>query len=121
MSSNLPIRNIDDSAAGTKLFFDTYGQSPLEFNATDVDSAVAFFTSKGFDKDASLVVASILLKQAKLDNTPIRQVLETLTGFDTLGLSSLVGEILNNNRNPMSTLGFRRSFESTSQSRNIAA
>jgi len=121
MASNLPIRNIEDSAAGTKLFFDTYGQSPLEFNATDVDTTLAFFTSKGFEKDASLTVSTILLKQAKLDGTPIRDILESLSDFDTLGLSTLVGEILNNNRNPMSTLGFRTSTSTENQTRNISA
>jgi hypothetical protein len=42
-TTNLPARIIQDSAAGTKLFFDNYGQEPLEFNATDVNATIAFF------------------------------------------------------------------------------
>jgi hypothetical protein len=119
MATNLPIQNKDDRGAGTKLFFDNYGEQALEFNATDVDSCVIFFKSKGFDDDASLVVTSTLLKQAKLDGTPIFKILDTLTGFNGLELSSLVGEILNNNRSPISTLGFRTTPVITTQIRNI--
>lgn len=121
MATNLPKRDIEDSAAGTKLFFDTYGQNPLEFNATDVDTTIAFFTSKGFDNDASLAVATVLLKQAKLDNTPVYAILDSLKGMDSLSISSLVGEILNNNRVSISTLGFRSSNVTSNQERNIAA
>lgn len=120
-TTNLPASIRDDSAAGTKLFFDTYGQQPLEFNANDVSASIAFFESKGFDNDAALVVSTVLLKQAKLDGTPIFKILDTLTGFDSLQLSQLVGEILNNNRLPSSTLGFRVSSQSANQSRNISA
>jgi hypothetical protein len=121
MASNLPKRQIEDSAAGTKLFFDTYGQTPLEFNAVDIDTATGFFQSKGFDQDAALAVSIVLLKQAKLDDTPIYQILQSLEGFDNLQLSTLVGEILNNNRVNISTLGFRTTPVSATQSRNIAA
>jgi len=120
-TTNLPARIIQDSAAGTKLFFDNYGQAPLEFNANDVNSTVAFFRGKGFELDAAQTVATVLLKQAKLDDTPIFKILDSLTGFDSLGLSQIVGEILNNNRTPTSTLGFRTSDVKTTQIRNIAA
>jgi len=40
---SLPIPAKQDSAAGTKLFFDRYGQSPLEFSANEVTAAIAFF------------------------------------------------------------------------------
>ena len=35
-TTNLPPSVKEDSAAATKLFFDTYGQEPLEFAANDV-------------------------------------------------------------------------------------
>jgi hypothetical protein len=120
-TTNLPARIIQDSAAGTKLFFDNYGQAPLEFNANDVNSTIAFFRQKGFELDAAQTVATVLLKQAKLDDTPIFKILDSLTGFDSLGLSQIVGEILNNNRTPTSTLGFRTSDVKPTQIRNIAA
>jgi hypothetical protein len=120
-TTNLPPNIQEDSAAGTRLFFDSYGQSPLEFNANDVSASIGFFESKGFAEDAALVVTTVLLKQAKLDNTPVFQILDTLKGFNSLQLSQLVGEILNNNRTPTSILGFRTSEVSSNQTRNISA
>lgn len=119
--TNLPSQQINDSAAGTKLFFDSYGQSPLEFNSNDVDVALGFFEKKGFGPESSRVLASTLLKQAKLDDTPIAVILDSLKSADQLQLSQLVGEILNNNRAAISTLGFRTTPVIPNQSRNIAA
>lgn len=120
MRTNLPPQQIDDSAAGTKLFFDSYGQFPLEFSATDVSSTIGFFEGKGFDKDAATITAATLLKQAKIDGLPVFQILDTLRGFTSLELSALVGEILNNNRPSTSTLGFKIStLENNNQKRNI--
>ena len=119
--TNLPPQQIEDSAAGTKLFFDSYGQSPLEFNANDVNVTLAFFENKGFGVESARVLSATLLKQAKLDDTPISKILDSLKGTDQLQLSQLVGEILNNNRAPISTLGFRTTPVIPSQSRNIGA
>ena len=121
MATNLPAKIIEDSAAGTKLFFSNYGEEPLEFNATEVDAAVGFFERQGFDKDAALVVAATILRQAKIDGTPIYSILDSLKGFDGLEISTVVGEILNNNRTPTSTLGFRTTPVTPNQTRNIAA
>lgn len=122
MATNLPPQQIDDSAAGTRLFFDSYGQQPLEFLSNEVDAAIGFFESRGFDKDAATITAMTLLKQAKLENQPIFQVLDTLSGFNGLQISALVGEILNNNRPSTSTLGFKVSnAASLPRSRNILA
>jgi hypothetical protein len=120
-TTNLPSVSVEDSAAGTKLFFNNYGQETLEFNSNDVNSTVSFFEKKGFEKDAALVVSTVLLKQAKIDGTPIYTILQSLQQFDGLGLSQVVGEILNNNRTPTSTLGFRTPDVKVTQSRNIAA
>lgn len=120
--TNLPPVTINDSAAATKLFFDTYGKLPLEFSANEVDASIGFFEGKGFDKSASIVIAAAILKQAKLDEIPVFKILDTLKGFTTVELSSLVTEILNNNRPATSTLGFRlQSVSKESQTRNIAA
>lgn len=122
MSTNLPSPIIEDSAAATKLFFDTYGQSPLEFSANEVEAAIGFFQSKGFDRDASIITASAILKQAKLDSTPVFKLLDTLKTLTGLQISALVGEILNNNRPATSTLGFRvTSVNKDEVKRNIAA
>jgi hypothetical protein len=121
MSTNFVKESPGDSADPTKLFFDTYGIAPLEFNSIDFDSSVTFFKSKGFEEDAAIVTASTLLKQAKLDNISVQKLLDTMKGFTDLEISALVGEILNNNRSPISILGYRvRNNGSDLITRNVA-
>jgi hypothetical protein len=117
--TNLPSQIIEDSAAGTKLFFDSYGEAPLEFNSTDVDATVDFFKKKGFDKEASLTISSIILRQAKIDGVEVFTLLDTLSGFESIQLSALISQILNNNRVPTSTLGYKTQAKETLVSRNI--
>jgi hypothetical protein len=105
--SNLPVTPTTDSADATKVFFDQYGIQPLEFAANEVDSAIAFFTGKGFGETASRTTAVTILKQAKSENLSVFKLLDTLAGLDALRLSSLVAEILNNNRKSISVLGYR--------------
>jgi len=120
--SSLPTPPKEDSGAATKLFFDSYGKDPLQFNANEVDAAIGFFTSRGFDTDAASATAAMLLKQAKIDNVPVFKLLDTLKMLTGIQLSALVGEILNNNRGPNSTLGFRIvGVEKQNQTRNIFA
>jgi hypothetical protein len=118
--SNLPSKVSKDSALGTRLYFDKYGEAPLEFTSTDVDTTVGFLRGRGFEDDAAIVTAVILLKQAKLDEMPVRELLDTLKGLQNLELSTLVGEVLNNNRSATSTLGFKvQSVVNEFQLRNI--
>jgi len=105
--SNLPRQANTDSALGTRLYFDRYGEAPLEFKAGDIDATVGYLLSRGFGNEAALVTSVILLKQAKLDQMPVTELLDTLQGLENLELSALVGEVLNNNRAPTSTLGFK--------------
>jgi hypothetical protein len=122
IKTNLPIPNVSDSAEATKLFFDTYGQQPLQFLAAEVDAAIGFFESRGFDKDASNVSAAVLLKQAKLDGIPIFKILDQMKTLNGTQINILVGEILNNNRTVTSTLGFKTTdIVKESQVRNISA
>jgi len=121
MATNLPSQLIEDSAAGTKLYFGSYGEAPLEFNANDVTYTQAFFESKGFDKDAATTVTMTLLRQAKIDETPIGQILDSLQTFTGSQLSQVVSEILNNNRVPTSILGYKTTEVRPNQIRNIAA
>jgi hypothetical protein len=119
---SLPPPIKEDSAAGTKLYFDQYGDRPLEFSANEVTAAIAFFQSRGFENDAALVTAQVLLKQAKLDNIPVFKIIDTLKTFNGVQISALVAEILNNNRNAASTLGYRTDLvEKQNQTRNIFA
>jgi hypothetical protein len=120
--SNLPPRPISDSAIGTRLYFDKYGEAPLEFPAGDIDSTVGYLQSRGFGDEAALITSVILLKQAKLDKLPINELLDTLKGLENLELSTLVGEVLNNNRSATSTLGFKlESVANENLRRNISA
>jgi hypothetical protein len=120
--TNLPSVPIEDSAASTKLFFDTYGREPLQFNVNDAEAAIAFFTGRGFDSDAAIITASTLLTQAKLDEVPIFQLLDTLKGLTAIELNFLIAQILNNNRGATSTLGFRSQTSiNANQIRNISA
>lgn len=121
MATNLPAYTVQDSAADTKLFFNNYGMPLLGFPSADVDATIIFFKNKGFDESAAIVVAETLLKQARLDGTPIFQLLDSLKGFDSADLSVLVSQILNNNRVNSSVLGFRIANVIPNQSRNISA
>jgi hypothetical protein len=121
MATNLPSQLIEDSASGTKLYFESYGEAALEFNANEVNYTQAFFESKGFDGDAATTVTMTLLRQAKIDGTPVGQILDSLQGFTGLQLSQVVSEILNNNRVPTSILGYRTPDIKPNQLRNIAA
>ena len=121
MASNLPSSIIEDSAAGTKLYFERYGETALEFGANDVTAAVSFFRKAGFDDDAANTSAMILLRQAKIDSTPIGQILGVFKDYSSAELNEIVIEILNNNRVPTSLLGFRTQDIKPNQLRNIAA
>lgn len=120
MSTNLPPQPLNDSAAGTRLYFDTYGENPLQFTSTDVDSTIAFFTSLGFGIEAARSSAIVLLKQAKLDGVSINSILDRIRGFNQTQVSALVSEILNNDRLAISTLGYRTAPLEDSKTRNIA-
>jgi hypothetical protein len=106
-NTNLPISLFADSGASTRLFFDTYGVDQLEFNAVDIDAAVGFFTSRGFDKDAALVTASTVLNQAKSEGIPVFQLLDTIKNLDEIQLTAVIAQVLNNNRVPTSFVGYR--------------
>lgn len=121
MATNLPTPIKQDSAEGTKLFFDSYGQKPLEFLSNEIDAATAFFESRGFDTDAALLTATTILKQSKSEGVPVFEVLDTLKLYDGLQISALVAEILNNDRKSTSTLGYKvANIDTSSQTRNIA-
>ena len=123
MRTNLPpIESNADSAAKTKLFFDEYGQSPLEFAANDVEATIGFFMANGFDRDAAEITAAVVLRQAKFENMPVFQLLDQLKVMDGVKLSALVGEILNNNRPSSSALGYKAAnSDDQFKTRNIAA
>ena len=123
MRTNLPpIESNTDSAAKTKLFFDEYGQSPLEFAANDVEAAIGFFMTNGFDRDAAEITSAVVLRQAKFENMPVFELIDQLKLMDGVKLSALVAEILNNNRPSSSALGYKAAnSDDQFKTRNIAA
>ena len=104
MATNLPSQQIEDSAAGTKLYFGSYGEAALEFNANDVTYTQGFFESKGFDGDAATTVTMTLLRQAKIDSTPIGQILDSLQSFTGSQLSQVVRELKTTRYRPRHTV-----------------
>jgi hypothetical protein len=121
MATNLPSSESKDSASATRLFFDTYGDKPLEFPASEVSACLAFFENRGFDDQAAVVTSMTLLRQAKGEGVTIFKILDNLQGFDELAISKLVTEILNNNRVPTSTLGYNIQVPNNLKIRNVAA
>ena len=70
---------------------------------------------------AAAVMFAGLLRQAKIDSTPIGQILGVFKDYSSAELNEIVIEILNNNRVPTSLLGFRTQDIKPNQLRNIAA
>ena len=104
---NLPSQGTTDSADEVKAFYDEYYTKPLSFPSNQVDAVVGFFESRNFDKSASIAVASILLKQAKLDDVNVFELIDTLKGLQEVQLSAIVTEVMNASRDRVSTIGFK--------------
>ena len=116
---NLPIspKNTQEKVAK---FFDEYYSAPLEFPSNEVDAVIGFFENRGFEKISAQTVGSVLMRQAKIDNIKIFELLDTLKGLDGTQLSYIVTEVLNNNRVNTSSLGYKvESPSDLSEKRNI--
>ena len=94
--------------------------TPFEFNVGDYDTAIAFFVKRGFDENAAISTAGVLLQQSKLDNVKVFELLDTLQGLESVQLSAVVTEILNYNRLATSTLGYKvKNTANKTEKRNI--
>jgi hypothetical protein len=89
------------------------------YSTNDYDVTVAFFNNAGFTKDTSILIATILLHQAKAEGVGIFSILNTFSKYTDIQLNAFVGTILNNNRDPISSLGFRVSNFVSNVNRNI--
>lgn len=105
--SNLPKVQKIDSANDTKRFYNQYFTDFINFPTNQVDAVIGFFTSRGFEKTSAIAVGTVMLQQAKLDNINVFELLDTLKKTDEVQLSSVVTEVLNYNREKISTLGYR--------------
>ena len=105
--SNLPKVQKTDSANDTKRFYNQYFTDFINFPTNQVDAVIGFFTSRGFEKTSAIAVGTVMLQQAKLDSINVFELLDTLKKTDSVQLSSVVTEVLNYNREKISTLGYR--------------
>lgn len=117
---NLPIQEPTDSAAEVKEFYNEYFSKPLSFPSNQVDAVVGFFEARDFDRSAAIAVSSVLMRQAKLDGINVFELLDTLKGLQEIQLSAIVTEVMNANRDRISTLGFKlENSQNQVESRNI--
>jgi len=105
--SNLPTSTRTDSGKEVKEFFNQYFTGKLSYPSNEVDAVVGFFESRGFARQSAIAVGTVILQQAKLDNVNVFQLLDTLKKQDEIQLSSVVTEVLNYNREKISTLGYK--------------
>ena len=104
---NLPTFTKEDSGSATRLFFDQYGQKPVEYSANELSAAIGFFKQNGFEDEAATITGVTILRQSKIDGVPVFKLIDTLKELNGLQLSAVVSQILNRYRLNTSTLGFR--------------
>jgi hypothetical protein len=122
---NLPKKeeiNSLDSGKKVREFYNRYYTEKFSFPVNQIDAMVGFFEKRGWDRSSATATTTILLQQSKLDNVNPFTLLDTLKGLNDLSISAVVAEILNYNREKISTIGYRRGDqEDTFEQRNIRA
>lgn len=111
MSSTEKIKSVTDSQQPTRELFDRFFTKSISYPSNKVDAVIGFFEKRGFDKNASISIASVLLEQSVIDGVNVFELLDTLKGYDNVKLNSLVTAVLNNNRSKISKLGYRQEQE----------
>lgn len=99
LSKNL---NINDT---TKLFNRQFKEE-INYNTDEVDAVIGYFLKRGFDQVAAVNTALVLLEQARRDDVPVFELLDTLKGITNITLNNVVTQILNLNRSRATTLGY---------------
>ena len=87
--SNIP-KQTNDSQRPVREFFDNYFNENLTFPGAEVDAVVGYFESRGFDRTSSISTASVILKQAKIDNVAKRRL-----AFSRLRNRNIVTKLFN--------------------------
>lgn len=121
LRTNLPAPVTTDSAEKTRKFFDEYYDEGVNFASGDIDAAVGFFRSKGFDESAAISVSAVLLREAKKENLKVFELIDALKNLNELQLNNTVRDVLNYNRLGISVLGAKtdRIRENEYELRNI--
>jgi hypothetical protein len=107
MATNLPSNTNTDSTSGTRQFFDTYYSKGMSFPAETIDAVIGFFLNNGFSQTAAETIGGTLLKQSRVENVNVFQLIDTMRNLNQIQLSRVVSEILNYNRLRISTLGYK--------------
>ena len=120
MTTNLPNTQKPDSSNEVKQFYNQYYTGFINFPSNEVDAVIGFFQSRGFEKTSAIAVGTAILQQAKIDEVNVFELIDTLKKQDTVQLSNVVTEILNYNRQKISTLGYKISNTANrTETRNI--
>ena len=105
MSINLPTTT--SSSAQIKQFLDKNYNKNVSFPASDIDASIAFFMKRGFDQTSAMSTAITVLNQARIENVPVFQILDTFKNLTDLQLNQVVAQIVNTYREKTSLLGYR--------------
>lgn len=120
--NNIPQEGSSSSSDATLQVFDEYYNAPIDINNNELIAMKGFFEKRGFAEDSAETISIIILKQARKDGYNALQIMDTLSGFDSVEISSLVGEILNYNRLNTSILGVTQFLSPSDEiTRNILA
>jgi hypothetical protein len=120
--TNLPQKDKDSLEKTIEKLKNVDTTEPFQLNQNDLDTAIAFFVKRGFDRQPAEETAYIILQQAKIDSVNPQQLLDQLNKTNPAQLSELITIILNVNRYKTSRLGVRNTrTEKTFVSRNIIA
>jgi len=120
-TSNLGVSSASGSQSIVQ-FLSGIEQDRTELNGAQYDATVAFFTDRNYDKQSAESIAYVLMKQAKIDNANVFEVIDSLRPATPVDLSNLVAEILNAYRYKTSVLGYKNDRSAQSHVlRNIKA
>jgi hypothetical protein len=105
--TNLPQKDLDSLGKSIKNLTSTQYEEKFEFNQNEMDAAIGFFVKRGFDRGPAEDVATVILRQSKIDSVPSQEILDQLTNASPVELSELITVVMNANRFKSSRLGVR--------------
>ena len=85
---SLPSNNVANNDKKVTDFFDKYYTKSISFPTNDVNAVVGYLEKRGFSSEAARATTTVLLTQAKLDENPVCQLLDTLKGLSETQLSN---------------------------------
>lgn len=94
-----------DSADATLEYLNDYNTKKVEFKPGDVSAVKGFLMERGMQEPAAESTTFIILRQCKFESLNTLQILDQLKESEGLDLNTILGDILNLNRQVTSTLG----------------